>query len=199
MLPQLIGIAGPSCAGKTTLANALLDQLPGSCTVLSLDAYYRDFSQLSPAARAAFNFDAPTAIDHELLTRDISQLASGHSIKSPVYDFATHARQLATKRIVPGNFLLIEGLFALYWSAINPLYYLRIFVVVDDALCLERRLLRDRAERGRSAASIHSQYREQVRPMYQRHIHPTAQTADLLLEGHMPLEQQVQKVLVELA
>lgn len=193
--PRLIGLAGPSGAGKTTLARALQTHLPGPTTVLSLDAYYRDLAALSAAARTRVNFDAPEAIDHSRLAADLRQLAAGHRVEIPVYDFATHTRQAHQQSLTPADFLLVEGLFALYWPAINALYRLRLFVTATDALCLERRLARDRVERGRSLASIRAQYQEQVRPMYHRHIQPTARYADLILDGSTPVEKQVAAVL----
>ena len=196
--PRLIGIAGPSCAGKTTLAQALLTQLPGPATALALDAYYRDFAGLSPEEKAGFNFDAPEALDREELVGDLRQLALGHAVSIPVYDFATHARQAATPCIEPSAFLIVEGLYALYWTDINALYQLKIFVAAPDALCLQRRLARDAADRGRSPASIRTQYLHQVRPMYQHHIHPTAHSADLLLDGGDPIEAQIDEILTYL-
>lgn len=188
-------MAGPSGAGKTTLARALHTRLPGSATVLSLDAYYRDLAALAPGDRARVNFDAPEAIDHQHLAADLQQLAAGHRVAIPVYDFATHTRQATQHSLTPTDFLLVEGLFALYWPAINALYQLRIFVTAADVLCLERRLARDRVERGRSSASIRAQYQEQVRPMYRRHIQPTARSADLILDGSTPIEEQIAAVL----
>ena len=196
--PRLIGLAGPSGAGKTTLARALQTHLPGPTTVLSLDSYYRDLADLSLAERARVNFDAPEAMDHQRLAEDLRQLAAGHRVKIPVYDFATHTRQTNQQSLTPTDFLIVEGLFALYWSDINALYHLRIFVTADDELCLERRLDRDRVERGRSPASIRAQYQEQVRPMYRRHVQPTARYADLVLDGSTPTEEQVIAVLTAL-
>ncbi len=193
--PRLIGLAGPSGAGKTTLARALQTRLPGPATVLSLDAYYRDLAGLSAAARGRVNFDAPEAVDHQRLAADLRQLAAGHRVEIPVYDFVTHTRQANQHSLTPTDFLLVEGLFALYWPAINALYHLRLFVAAATALCLERRLARDRIERGRSPASIRTQYQEQVRPMYRRHIQPTARYADLILDGSTPTEEQVAAVL----
>lgn len=193
--PRLIGLAGPSGAGKTTLARALQTHLPGSATVLSLDAYYRDLAALSAAARTRVNFDAPEAIDHPRLAADLRQLAAGRRVEIPVYDFATHTRQANQQSLTPADFLLVEGLFALYWPDINALYHLRLFVTATDALCLERRLARDRVERGRSSASVRAQYQEQVRPMYRRHIQPTTRYADLILDGSTLIEEQVAAVL----
>ena len=185
--PRLIGLAGPSGAGKTTLARTLQTCLPGPATVLSLDAYYCDLAALSPAERARVNFDAPEAMDHQRLAADLRQLAAGHRVEIPVYDFATHTRQAHQQSLTPTDFLLVEGLFALYWPDINALYHLRLFVTAEDELCLERRLARDRVERGRSPASI--------RPMYHRHVQPTARYADLILDGSTPTEEQVTAVL----
>ena len=134
-------------------------------------------------------------MDHQRLAADLRQLAGGHCVEIPVYDFATHTRQATQRHLTPTDFLIVEGLFALYWSDINALYYLRLFVAADDALCLERRLIRDRVERGRSPASIRAQYQEQVRPMYRRHIQPTARYSDLILDGSTPTEEQVAAVL----
>ena len=163
--------------------------------MLSLDAYYRDLAALSPVARARVNFDAPEAMDHQRLAADLRQLAAGHRVEIPVYDFATHTRQATQRHLTPTDFLIVEGLFALYWPDINALYHLRLFVAAADALCLARRLARDRVERGRSPASIRAQYQEQVRPMYRRHIQPTARYADLILDGSTPTEEQVATVL----
>jgi len=166
--------------------------------VLSLDAYYRDLAALSPDERARVNFDAPEAMDHQRLAADLRQLAAGHRVEIPVYDFATHTRQTNQQSLTPTDFLIVEGLFALYWPDINALYHMRLFVTAADALCLERRLARDRAERGRSPASIRAQYQEQVRPMYRRHIQPTARYADLTLDGSTPTEEQVESILTAL-
>ena len=179
--PQLIALAGPSCAGKTTLAEVLCDQL--GAQTLPLDAYYRDFSSLSATDRAVFNFDAPDALDCNRLESDLQQWTAGEAIEIPIYDFATHARLIQTRHLTPGTQLIVEGLFALYWPKINALYHRKIFIDAPATLCLARRLARDTAERGRSPASVRAQYRDQVRPSYKRYIAPTAEYADIRLDG----------------
>ena len=163
--------------------------------MLSLDSYYRDLADLSLAERARVNFDAPEAMDHQRLAADLRELVAGHRVEIPVYDFTTHTRQANQQSLTPTDFLLVEGLFALYWPDINALYHLRLFVIADDELCLERRLARDRVERGRSPSSIRAQYQEQVRPMYRRYVQPTTRYADLILDGSTPTEDQVATVL----
>jgi uridine kinase len=160
-----------------------------------MDAYYRDLTGLPTAAKAASNFDDPAAFDYELLVLHIEQLAAGNSIECPVYDFATHTRQKAIEHIVPTPYLIVEGLFALYWPLINNLYDLRLFIATDDNLCLKRRVNRDCKERERSPESVQKQYHSHVRPMYQRHILPTARKADLLLDGVNSPQQQIDLII----
>ena len=195
---QLIAIAGPSGAGKTTLARALAHALPAPTGILPLDAYYCDRSALPPAARARCNFDAPAALDEDLLCEHIGALAEGRSIEMPIYDFASHSSQAQTLRLAATEYVVIEGLFALYFPALLPLYCLRIFVDLADELCLQRRIVRDAAERGRSARDIRRQYDEQVRPMYMRYIHPTRQNAQYIIAGNGEFTAQIQVLLSEL-
>lgn len=194
----LIAIAGPSGAGKTTLARALAQALPAPTSILPLDAYYCDRSALPPAARARCNFDDPAALDEDLLCEHIRTLSEGRSIEMPIYDFASHSRQGQTQRVEAAEYIVVEGLFALYFAALLPLYCLRIFVDLADELCLQRRLVRDAAERGRSARDIRRQYDEQVRPMYMRYIHPTRQNAQYRIAGNSEFTAQIQVLLSEL-
>src|SRR5438477_6108322 len=109
-----IGIAGPSCAGKTVLARGLATMVPAS--IVPLDAYYRDLSHLPPEQRARQNFDRPDALDGELIVRQVTELVAGNAVERPVYDFATHARTGSVQRVEPSEFIIIEGLFTLYWE-----------------------------------------------------------------------------------
>ena len=193
--PHIIGIAGGSCSGKSTFAHLLTERLSPSVTILPIDAYYRDLSAYSPEQRAVWNFDAPEAIEHDLLIRDLSQLAAGQFIDRPEYDFTQHTRAVVRFRVEPADFILLEGLFALYWEPIRVLLTTKIFIEVPDAVSLARRTERDVRERGRTAISVERQYSDSVRPMYTRFCEPTRQYADLVLQGEDPLEDSVARVL----
>ncbi len=197
--PQFIAIAGPSGAGKTTLARALAEALPGPASLLPLDAYYSDRCALPAGQRARYNFDAPSALDGELLYQHLTALAAGRRIEMPIYDFASHSRRMETQRVEPIGFILVEGLFALYFDQLLPFYSQRIFVDLKDELCLRRRLARDVAERGRTAEDIRRQYDEQVRPMYLRYIQPTRQRAQFFVAGDGLLTEQIQTLLAGLS
>lgn len=197
---RLIGIAGPSCSGKTALAHALAARLPaGTAHVLSLDAYYRDLSHLPKEARAQSNFDAPDALDHETLIRDLEALARGETVRIPRYDFDNHIRRPETEERAPHPVLIIEGIFALYWEEIRRLLDLKVFIHLADATCLQRRKQRDIQERGRTEPSVIAQYQTTVRPMYQQHAAPTRRHADITLDGKAPLEQSIARLLNEYA
>ncbi len=191
--PCLIGIAGPSCAGKSELAGRLASVL--GAPILPLDCYYRDLSHLSPEQRAAVNFDVPEALDEELLARDVALLASGASVERPLYDFTRHVRLPQREPLRPGRFLIIEGLFALYWEAVRERLSLKLFVDAPDAVCFQRRLERDVRERGRTPESVRRQYEQSVRPMAERYILPTRRFADLVLAGTDPPERWLAAVL----
>ena len=181
--PLLIGIAGPSGSGKTTLAQQLAE-LMGDALVLSLDSYYRDLSHLCVEERGRCNFDEPAAIDDELLIHDLLALANGLSIDVPCYDFETHTRAAETVSYESRSIVIVEGLFTLAWERIRKLLDLSVFVDVDDAKCLSRRINRDTRDRGRTAESVKQQF-EQVKPMAKKWIHPTVSHADIVIDGTM--------------
>lgn len=189
----IIAIAGPSCAGKTELSKRLATEL--SCPVLLLDSYYRDLSSLSPAERARVNFDEPSALDEKLLIGQVHALSRGKIVPRPIYDFATHTRIPRTDNFVAFEFLIIEGLFALYWPELRQFSGTKVFVNASDELCLRRRLTRDVVERGRTRESVTSQFHETVQPMATRHVRPTSIYADLVLSAEQPISKGVVKVL----
>ena len=197
--PFVIGVAGGSGSGKTTVVSKLRAQLsPESVAVLDQDSYYKDHSHLSARERAALNFDDPSALDHDLLLFHIQQLRMGKSIAKPVYSFATHRRTQEVTIVEPAAFVIVEGIFALYDSRLRSLMDLRLFIDADLDLRFIRRLQRDIVERGRTAESVIAQYLETVRPMYLQHIEPTREFADLQVScsGSLgPVLQQIDRAI----
>ncbi len=191
--PHLIGIAGPSGGGKTTLAGALCEALGEATPVIPLDAYYRD-PRSSPEQRASRNFDHPDAIDDTLLTDQLQALAAGRPVDRPVYDFSTHQRLAETIHVEPASFVIVEGLFVFHWPGLRQLLGTRIFLDATDELCLRRRIARDRLERGRTEASVRHQWESTVRPMFERYGEPTAVFADAVCDGNRPLGEIVDEV-----
>jgi len=177
----LVGITGPSGAGKTELARRISRLL--NAPIYPLDSYYRDLSHLPLEDRARQNFDDPAALDHELLLEHLNSLLRGRTVDRPVYDFAHHVRAREVEVVEPGKIILLEGLFALYWANVRSLLGLKVYVTADDAICFERRLARDVRERGRSAESVRRQYETTVRPMAERYIYPTRAFADFIVSG----------------
>lgn len=189
----LIGIAGPSCAGKGTLASWLADHLPAG--ILPIDAYYRPLDDLTLEQRAKVNFDEPHSIDEDLLLEQLKALKNGEAIEHPVYDFARHTRKQETVRLEPVPYILIEGLFTLHWRPVRELLDASVYITASDGICLTRRIDRDQRERGRSEDSVRHQYEETVCPMRHEFIEPTAVFADLLLDGTDTVEVNGAKTL----
>ena len=195
--PVVIGIAGCSGSGKTTLAVELARELDG--THFPIDHYYRDLAHLPLSERFRQNFDDPELIEHTLLASHVSALAKGRAIERPLYDFTTHTRIAGrTEQIEPGRFLIVEGLFALHYAELLPLYQLRIYIDTPDGLCFERRLKRDIEQRGRTAESVRLQYEATVRPAGVAFVRPSAARADLIVDGTGALDWKVERVVAEL-
>lgn len=195
--PHLIGVAGPSCAGKSELARALSFRL--SAPIISLDSYYIDLAHLPLVQRQRTNFDIPESLDKDLLVRQLRQLLAGETILVPVYDFTRHVRSGAIHPVRPHEFVIIEGLFALYWEEVRALLTTRVFVHADHDTCFKRRLERDVRERGRTPESVREQYETTVRPMADAYILPTCHSAEILLSGTDPVEESVAAVMIRLA
>jgi uridine kinase len=193
---HIIAIGGPSCAGKTELAKRLARSL--SATILPMDAYYRDLAFLPLESRCKFNFDIPDSVDHTLLREHLTALAAGIPVQRPVYDFTVHTRSSLWETVTPGPFLILEGLFALYWDDLRPLLTTKVYVDAPDDVCLARRQVRDVLERGRTAESVHKQYVESVRPMAELYVHPTRRFADVVVSGQAPLELSTAEVLARI-
>jgi uridine kinase len=195
--PVVMGIAGASGSGKTTLAAELARELDG--IYFPIDNYYLDLGHMPFSERVKQNFDDPALIESSLLAKDVAALSRGGMIKRPLYDFSTHTRVLGrTERICAGSFVLVEGLFALYFPELLPLYQFRVYVDTPDDLCFERRMKRDTVERGRSAESVRVQYEKTVRPSSISYVRPSAVHADLTIDGTAALDWKVEQVLAEM-
>jgi uridine kinase len=186
----VIGIAGPSGCGKTTLAHAVARRAGG--IVFGLDAYYRDQRDVP---EELLQVDIPEAIDVALARQHLQSLVLGNGIEQPIYDFAYHARRDGTRRVEPSTLIVVEGLFALYWTELRDLMAMRVFVALDHDECLRRRIARDVRERGRTELEITAHYEMQVRPMYDRHVDPTRAHAQLVLDGRGDLNGLADRVL----
>jgi uridine kinase len=185
----LIGITGPSGAGKTYLASHLAETL--KAPVLHLDAYYRDLAHLPMEERAMQNFDDPKAIDHELLVEQARKISKGELVEIPIYDFATHTRRPGNRTFHAADVVIIEGLFALYWPALRRLLRTKVYVDMSENVCLERRIFRDMHERGRTRDSVQEQFCTTVAPGAELHVSPTRAHADVVLWGDTAIEIEV--------
>lgn len=195
--PTVLGVAGCSGSGKTTLANEMARMLRG--LRFHLDDYYLDLGHMPLEERIKQNFDDPSMIEIPLLAQHIAALARGDTIDRPVYDFATYTRVPGrTQRVTSGPFLIIEGIFSLYFEELLPLYQLRIYVDTPDALCFERRLKRDIDERGRSEESVRYQWENRVRPSSMTFVRPSAEKADIVVDGSGALDWKVERVMTEM-
>ena len=180
--PYVVGIAGGTGSGKTTVARRLADAMPaGRCAVIEHDAYYHDLSHLVPADRAAVNFDHPSALDSALLVDQLRQLRGGASVEVPIYDFATHTRRRDTRTICAARVIIVEGILVFTEPGLRDQMDLKIFVDTDADIRLIRRIRRDLEERGRTFQSVRDQYYATVRPMHLEHVEPTKRWADLIL------------------
>lgn len=192
--PVVIGIAGYSGSGKTSLAQELARELEG--THFHLDHYYRDLGHLTYEARCRENFDHPDALESDLLIAQVRQLALGRSIARPEYDFATHTRVVGSSvPVYEPHFLLIDGILALHYEPLRRLYDLSVYVDTPDEICYQRRLARDVQSRGRTPESVAQHYAETVRPMAEQFVKPSAQFADVVVDGTSSFDWSVEQVL----
>lgn len=182
MTPVLIGIAGGTGSGKTTVATKIVEQLPpGRALLIQHDSYYRDRSHLSPAERERINFDEPDALENDRLAADLQRLRAGQPIACPIYDFATHTRRAEVRQLAPHPVVVIEGILLFSVEALRDLFDLRLYVDTPDDVRLLRRIKRDVTERGRDLVSIESQYLGSVRAMHDLHVAPTRRFAHLII------------------
>jgi uridine kinase len=179
---MIIGIAGGTGSGKTTVVRKIVESLPsGSVAVVSQDSYYKDSSHMPWEERRAQNFDEPRAFDWELLRDHLSQLRCGRAIDEPIYDFVTCSRMPETVRIEPHEVIILEGIMPLVDPGIRDILDLKIFVDADPDERLIRVIRRDSVERGRTVDDLIDRYQRIIKPMHNLHIEPTKAYADLIV------------------
>ena len=181
--PVVIGIAGGTCSGKSSIAGILIDEFryTNSINIIREDDYYKDQSHLPMEERAKTNYDHPLAFDFDLMIDHLNKLIAGETIEKPTYDYTVHNRSNVTEIVHPSDVLIIEGLFALYTREIRDLEDIKIFVDTPADIRFIRRLKRDVKERARTIESITDQYLTTVKPMHDQFLEPTKQFADIII------------------
>jgi uridine kinase len=181
----IIGIAGGTGCGKTTVVNQILNELPeGEVGVISQDSYYKDTSHLSYDERVKINFDHPRSIDFELLEKHLKELKNGNAIEQPVYSFVKHNRTGDTVKTLPRKVMIVEGILILTNPELRDMYDIKIFVHADSDERLIRRLKRDISERGRDLDEVLSRYQNTLKPMHQQFIEPMKEYADIIIPNN---------------
>jgi len=182
MKPLLIGIAGGTGSGKSTIAHKIAEGLPkDSVATLDHDSYYRDRSDLSLDDRAHLNYDHPDSLDNDLLVEHLEALRSGVAAEVPNYDFKSHSRLTEKRRIQPPRILIVEGILVFVEERVRKLLDVKIFVDTDADIRVFRRIRRDLEQRGRTFQSIREQYYSTVRPMHLQFVEPSKRWADLII------------------
>jgi uridine kinase len=187
MAPLVVGVAGGSGSGKTTVVRRIVDAVGGTeVSVLEHDRYYRDRNDLRLEERAALNYDHPDSLETDLLVHHVQELRAGRTIEAPLYDFARHARIPSTETVAPSRAIIIEGILIYTDASLRSLMDIKVFVDTDDDTRFIRRLQRDTAERGRTMQSVIDQYQSTVKPMHLEFVEPSKRYADIVvpLGGH---------------
>jgi uridine kinase len=180
--PFVIGVAGGTGSGKTTVVAALTSRIGADrIALLSHDAYYRDYVDLPKDVLDRKNFDHPDSLETELLIRHLKALKQGAIVETPVYDFRVHRRATETRRVEPKKVILVDGILLYAEPELRPLFDVKIFVDTDSDIRLIRRIKRDIAERGRTLDSVVAQYETTVRPMHLEFVEPSKRWADLII------------------
>jgi uridine kinase len=180
--PVVVGVAGGTGSGKTTIVEEILKGLDTSAvSLIQHDSYYRDRSHLPSAERDNINYDHPDALETSLLIEHLNQLLTGHAVDIPIYDFATHTRKAEHRRVEPRKVIVVEGILILADTGLRSLFDIKVFVDTDADIRFIRRMERDIAERARTRESVVKQYMESVRPMHLDYVEPSKRYADVII------------------
>lgn len=181
MRTLVIGIAGGTGSGKTTLTRELIGKFEHRTSVLYHDNYYKEHSDLTYDERAKLNYDSPEAFDTDLMIAQLKQLIAGEAIECPVYDYSVHNRSSETTRVEPNPVIIVEGILIFCFPQLCELFDIKLFVDTDADVRILRRVKRDVVERGRSIESVEKQYLETVKPMHELYVEPSKRKADLII------------------
>ncbi len=180
--PLVVGIAGGTGSGKTTVAHKLAAAMPaGRCVTIEHDAYYRDQAHLSFEERTRINYDHPESLESSLLADHLRALRENRTVEIPIYDFATHTRRPDTRQVPAARVIIVEGILVFTEAILREQLDIKIFVDTDADIRLIRRIRRDLEQRGRSFQSVRDQYYATVRPMHLEHVEPSKRWADLIV------------------
>lgn len=178
---KIVAIAGGSASGKSSIVREIANYFKDDLTVIGHDNYYKAHDDISFEQRAKLNYDYPGAFDNDLFYKDLLKLLEGKTIAMPTYDYNIHTRSKATIEVKPTKIILIEGILVLYDERIRSITDTKVFVDADSDVRLQRRILRDTKERGRSLESVLTQYIGQVKPMHETYIEPSKKYADIII------------------
>ena len=179
--PLVIGVAGGSGSGKTTVAKAIDEAVGFGSVLIDMDAYYKDQAHMTMDERYAVNYDHPDSMDIDLMVEQLELLSSGVAIEKPTYDYAAHTRAARTVHVDAQEVIIVEGILLFADARLRKLFDIKIFVEVSDDVRFIRRLRRDIVERGRSLDSVIAQYLDTVRPMHLEFVEPSKRYADVIL------------------
>lgn len=179
----LIGIAGGTGSGKTTLADQIVNYFGDDAVLIEQDSYYKDLSTLPFDEREKVNFDHPDSLDFSLLRDHLTSLKSNNSVLKPVYDFVDHSRKVECEVVSPRKIIIVEGILILADANIRELFDLKVYIDTDDDIRIIRRLERDINERGRHFESVKMQYITTVKPMHKKYVEPSRDFADIVVYG----------------
>jgi len=194
--PIVVGVAGGTGSGKTTLASALQASLSSElCVTVSQDSYYKDLMHLDLADRAKMNFDHPDSLDADLMVEHVAGLKKMQNVVLPEYDFSQHVRVGAGREVHARPVIIVEGILVLVWESLRGLMDLTVFVDAPEKVRLDRRVRRDVAERGRDVQGVLDQYYATVRPMHKEFVEPSSKNAHVIIDGEGDLKHGVQLII----
>tara|TARA_B100000941_G_C28333674_1_gene462965 strand:- start:145 stop:756 length:612 start_codon:yes stop_codon:yes gene_type:complete len=196
MISYIIGIAGGTASGKTTLVSTLSDHYGKDIsTIISQDSYYKDLSNLSLKQRRRTNYDHPNAIDIDLFHEHLIELKNGRTIEKPIYNFETHTRSPSFESVSPKKLIFVEGTLIFHFRRLLNLMLVKIFLSAQEKVRYKRRIERDVSERGRSINSVINQYKKTVLPMHQKYVYTSKNLADIHISGEEDIINSTKQVI----